>query len=196
LMALTTKSKRTAVSPASTIVARRFALRPVHAFLPMIGTITNPATGSAHQPNKAFRSKPPSRIADGYVQKSACLESAFMALLPILAATGRFARASSVRLDHHVMRGRFLAATGRFARASSAMTTMDTAATMMPGVLRSGDSCRIRRGRMRRGCTPPGQGSTSPRFSCVIRSTCSRREGFRSWWNRHNSKGASNTKMN
>lgn len=43
--------------------------------LPMIGTITIPATGSAHHhPNNAFRSKPPNRIADRYVQKSACLE--------------------------------------------------------------------------------------------------------------------------
>ena len=31
----------------------------------IIGTITSPATGSAHhQPNSAFRSKPPNRIAD------------------------------------------------------------------------------------------------------------------------------------
>src|ERR1035441_4416166 len=88
--------------------------------LPMIGTITSAATGSAHhQPNNAFRSKPPNRIADKYVQKSACLESAFMALLPIPAATRRFARANN------------------------GMTTTDTAATMMPGMLRSAASCRI-----------------------------------------------------
>ncbi len=38
----------------------------------MIGAITRPATGSAHhQPKSAFRSNPPNRIADKYVQKSA-----------------------------------------------------------------------------------------------------------------------------
>ena len=62
----------------------------------MIGTITSPAIGSAHhQPNNAFRSKPPNRIADRYVQKSACLESACMAPLPIPAAIRRFAFAST-----------------------------------------------------------------------------------------------------
>jgi hypothetical protein len=83
----------------------------------MIGTITKPATGSAHhQPNNAFRSKPPNRIADRYVQKSACLESAFIAPLPIPAATRRFARANN------------------------GITTTETAATMMPGILLAGIS--------------------------------------------------------
>jgi hypothetical protein len=35
------------------------------------------------------------------------------------------------------------AATRRFARASNGITTTETAATMMPGMLRSGDSCQI-----------------------------------------------------
>ena len=88
---------------------------------PMIGTITSPATGSAHhQPNNAFSSKPPNRIADRYVQKSACLESAFMALLPIPAATRRFARARS------------------------GMTMTEAAATITPGTLRFGASWPIR----------------------------------------------------
>ena len=82
----------------------------------MIGTITSAATGSAHhQPNSAFRSKPPKRIADKYVQKSACLESAFMAPLPIPAATRRFAFANT------------------------GMTTTAAAAIIMPGMLRSRD---------------------------------------------------------
>ena len=101
----------------------RFPRIPSTPSLAMIGTITNPATGSAHhQPNNAFSSNPPNRIADRYVQKSACLESAFMAPLPIPAATRRFALASN------------------------GMTTTETAATMMPGMLRSGSSWRIRRG--------------------------------------------------
>ena len=42
--------------------------------LAMIGTIATPATGSAHhQPKSAFNSSPPKRIAERYVQKSACL---------------------------------------------------------------------------------------------------------------------------
>ena len=64
--------------------------------LAMIGTITSPATGSAHHhPATAFRSKPPKRIADRYVQKSVCRESAFIAPLPIPAATRRLALASN-----------------------------------------------------------------------------------------------------
>ena len=48
----------------------------------MIGIMTSPATGSAHhQPTVAFRSRPPNRIADRYVQKSVCLESARIAAL-------------------------------------------------------------------------------------------------------------------
>ena len=86
----------------------------------MIGTITSPATGSAHDhPNSAFGSKPPNRIAERDVQKSACLESAFMAPLPIPAPTRRFARANN------------------------GITTTETAATMIPGMLRSGVWCRI-----------------------------------------------------
>ena len=54
------------------------------------------------------------RIADRYVQKSACLESAVMAPLPIPTATFRFARASN------------------------GMTITAAAATMIPGKLRSG----------------------------------------------------------
>ena len=53
------------------------------------------------------------------MQKSACLESAFIAPLPIPAATRRFAFANT------------------------GMTTTETAATTMPGMLRSGDSCRM-----------------------------------------------------
>lgn len=85
--------------------------------LAMIGTIPNPANGSAHHHrNNAFRTNPHNKTADRYVQKSACLESALMALLPIPAATRRFA----------------LASTG--------ITTTETGATMMmPGMLRSGD---------------------------------------------------------
>ena len=50
----------------------------------MMGAITSPATGSAHhQPSKAFRTKPPNRIADRYAQKSACLESALMPAIAV-----------------------------------------------------------------------------------------------------------------
>jgi hypothetical protein len=35
------------------------------------------------------------------------------------------------------------AATRRFARANNGITTTETAATMIPGMLRSGGSCRI-----------------------------------------------------
>ena len=86
----------------------------------MIGTITRAATGSAHHhPNPAFRSSPPNRIADRYVQKSVCLESACMAALSIPLATRRFALAS---------RG---------------MTQSERAAMTIPGKLRYGASCRI-----------------------------------------------------
>ena len=79
----------------------------------MIGTITNPATGSAHHhPNNAFSNKPPKRMPDRYMQKSACLESACMAPLPIPTATRRFA----------------LARTGMTITAATAITT--------PGMLR------------------------------------------------------------
>ena len=54
-----------------------------------------------------------------FVQKSVCRESACMAPLPIPAATRRLALASN------------------------GMTTTETAATMMPGMLRSGASWRI-----------------------------------------------------
>ena len=56
----------------------------------------------------------PNRMADRYGQKSACQESAFMAPLPIPAATRRLALASI------------------------GMTTTDTAATIIPRMLRSG----------------------------------------------------------
>jgi len=86
----------------------------------MIGTITSPATGSAHHhPAKAFKANPPNKIADKYVQTSACRESARMAPLLIPAAIRRFARANI------------------------GMTTTEAAATMMPGILRSGALCRI-----------------------------------------------------
>lgn len=80
----------------------------------MSGTITSPATGSAHyHPAIAFKSKPPNRRADRYVQKSVCRESACMAPLPIPAATLRLALASI------------------------GITITETAATMMSGTLRS-----------------------------------------------------------
>ena len=80
----------------------------------MIGTITNPATGSAqYQPKNAFSGSPTSRIADRYVQKSACLESALIAPLRIPAATLRFALANN------------------------GMTITAAAATMIPAMLRS-----------------------------------------------------------
>ncbi|SPE42850.1 exported hypothetical protein [Candidatus Sulfopaludibacter sp. SbA3] len=53
------------------------------------------------------------------MQKSACLKSALMALPPLPAATRRFARANN------------------------GITETDTAATMIPGMLRSDDWCRI-----------------------------------------------------
>src|SRR5215472_7811310 len=63
-------------------------LRESKPSLAIIGTIANPATGSAHhQPKDAFSSKPPSRMAERYVQKSACLASALIAPLSIPAAT-------------------------------------------------------------------------------------------------------------
>ena len=86
----------------------------------MIGTITSAATGSAHhQPSTAFRTNPPNKIADKYVQKSVCRESPSMAALPIPAATRRFA----------------------FAKSGITMT--DRAAMMIPAILRSGASCRM-----------------------------------------------------
>jgi len=71
----------------------RIASRPS---LAMIGTITTAATGSAHhQPRSAFNSRPPKRIAERYVQKSVCLESALIAALSIPSATRRFALANN-----------------------------------------------------------------------------------------------------
>jgi hypothetical protein len=73
-----------------------FPLSPSKPSLAMIGAITSPATGSAHHHwARAFKSKPPKRIADRYVQKSVCRESACMAPLPIPAATLLFALASN-----------------------------------------------------------------------------------------------------
>ena len=69
---------------------------PSRPSLAMIGTITSPATGSAHDhPATAFRTNPPKRIAERYVQKSICRESALIAPLPIPAATRRLALASN-----------------------------------------------------------------------------------------------------
>src|ERR1700722_113104 len=80
--------------------------------LTMIGTIATPATGSAHhQPRSAFNSRPPKRIAERYVQKSVCLESALIAALSIPSATRRFALANS------------------------GMTTTETAENTIPGML-------------------------------------------------------------
>jgi len=77
----------------------------------------DPATGSAHhQSRSAFNSRPPKRIAERYVQKSVCLKSALIAALSVPSATRRFALATS------------------------GMTTTETAATAMPGMLRSGFS--------------------------------------------------------
>ena len=46
----------------------------------MMGTMISAATGSAqYSPHTAFRSKPPSKIAERYVQNSVCLASAFIA---------------------------------------------------------------------------------------------------------------------
>ena len=90
-----------------------FDLSPSTPSFAMIGTMTSPATGSAHhQPTVAFRSKPPNRIADKYVQKSVCLESACIAALPRPRATRRLALAR---------RG---------------MTTSETVARTMPGMVR------------------------------------------------------------
>src|ERR1017187_3663713 len=96
-------------------------LSPSAPSFPIIGTIASPAAGSAHhQPNRAFSSKPPKRIPERYVQKSACRESALMGLLPIVEATRRLALANS------------------------GMTTSEAAAIKMPGILRSGATCRTR----------------------------------------------------
>jgi hypothetical protein len=67
----------------------RFPLRQ------MIGTITKPATGWVHHsPRSALRSKPPSRIADRYVRKSAWRASAAIAALPRATPTRLLARDS------------------------------------------------------------------------------------------------------
>ena len=56
---------------------------PENPSLAVIGTITKPATGSVHHsPKSALRSRPPSRIADRYVQKSVWRASAAIAALP------------------------------------------------------------------------------------------------------------------
>ncbi len=81
------------------------------------GTIASPATGSAHhQPTRAFRTRPTSRIADRYAHRSVCRESA-----------------ASAALESAV-------ATRRFARASNGITMTDSAATAMPTGLESGCS--------------------------------------------------------
>jgi hypothetical protein len=87
----------------------------------MIATIIKAAIGSVHhQPKSAFKSSPQSRMADKYVQKSVWRESARMATLESAAAT--------CLLD----------------RASNGITITETAASAMPGILRSGTSRRIK----------------------------------------------------
>ena len=72
------------------------------------------ATGSAHHsPNKHVKINPASRIADKYVQNSACLASVCMAALPKRAPL-------------------FLA------RESNGMTIKETQAKIIPGMPRSG----------------------------------------------------------
>jgi hypothetical protein len=63
--------------------------------LTIMGTITSAAAGSAHHhPSCALRRRPPRRIAERYVQNSACLASAFMAPLSMPSATFRLALAT------------------------------------------------------------------------------------------------------
>src|SRR6266404_6116911 len=81
----------------------------------MIGTMRRPAIGSAHQRlNAAFRTNPPSKMADRYVQNCVCFASARIAAL--------------FKFD----------ATPRLARESKGMTTSETQARMIPGRLCSG----------------------------------------------------------
>ena len=83
--------------------------------------MTSAAAGSAHhRPSKAFSSNPPRRIADKYMQKSVCFASACIAALP-----------SNVP-------------TLRLARASNGITTSDTHARTMPGMLCAEASCCIK----------------------------------------------------
>lgn len=83
---------RCRVSAAPAIIATHHTPESVNPSFPMIGTITSPAAGSAHHhPAIAFRSNPLNRMADKYVQKSVCRESACMAPLPIPTATRRLA---------------------------------------------------------------------------------------------------------
>ncbi len=78
LLKPSTEHRRGSVTAA--IVTIRLAPQSSDAFLSNIGTIPAPATGSAHHhPAMAFRSNPPKRIAEKYVQKSVCRESACMA---------------------------------------------------------------------------------------------------------------------
>ena len=60
--------------------------------LAMIGVMTRAATGSAHHhPATAFKTNPTTRMAERYVQKSACLASANIAALPSCSPTRFFA---------------------------------------------------------------------------------------------------------
>jgi hypothetical protein len=77
--------------------------------------MTRPATGSAHhRPKSVLSSNPASRMAERYVQNSVCLASACMAALP------------SAR------------PTFRLARESKGITTSETQARTIPGMLCSG----------------------------------------------------------
>src|SRR5437899_1594796 len=90
---------------------------PVIPSLAMIGTMTKPATGSAHHsPNSALSSNPPSRMAERYVQKSVWRASAAIAALP---------RPTPTLL---------------FARARRGIAINETAATTIPGTLLAGAS--------------------------------------------------------
>ena len=108
------------ISGMPAIIATRLAPESVHAFLPN--------DRNHHQPRNRIGPPPAQqRIQEQAAQENrrqvraeiGLPESAFMAPLPIPAATRRFARANN------------------------GMTTTETAATMMPGMLRSGASCRI-----------------------------------------------------
>jgi hypothetical protein len=68
---------------------------PCNASIPslaMIGVMTRAATGSDHHhPVAAFKIKPTNKMAERYVQKSACLASANIAALPSCSPTRFFA---------------------------------------------------------------------------------------------------------
>src|ERR1017187_4507411 len=78
------------------------------------------------------------------------------------------------------------AATRRFAFANNGMTTTEAPATMMPGMLRSDGLCRIRVEPDSYNRYTASAIKHPPTIRRVVPSTCSRRDGFRSWWSRHN----------